>query len=147
MTSPISKQDYLTLLLETSRAGGFPAADPGARTCRYRTKDGRKCAFGLLIPDEKYSPNMEGQAANVDLFYSFPDCFTPVEGLKADGCSALSNDYRAVQACHDDVWAIMNPNRLRPSAGLAQVRAWDHDMFVRKLKGLPCFRGCVFPES
>ena len=28
--------------------------------CRYRTRDGRKCAFGVLIPDDKYTPKMEG---------------------------------------------------------------------------------------
>lgn len=27
--------------------------------CRYRTRDGRKCAIGMLIPDEKYEPDME----------------------------------------------------------------------------------------
>lgn len=29
--------------------------------CLYRTKDGKKCAAGCLIPDELYSPQMEGE--------------------------------------------------------------------------------------
>lgn len=28
--------------------------------CKYRTDDGLKCAFGMLIPDEIYNPKMEG---------------------------------------------------------------------------------------
>jgi hypothetical protein len=28
--------------------------------CRYRMTDGKSCAVGCLIPDESYSPNMEG---------------------------------------------------------------------------------------
>lgn len=29
--------------------------------CRYRTHDGKKCAIGMLIPDDKYGPEMESQ--------------------------------------------------------------------------------------
>lgn len=28
--------------------------------CRYRTDDGLKCAVGVLIPDDKYDPKIEG---------------------------------------------------------------------------------------
>lgn len=28
-------------------------------TCQYRTSEGLKCAVGCLIPDEKYTPEME----------------------------------------------------------------------------------------
>lgn len=28
--------------------------------CRYRNSEGMKCAIGALIPDELYSPSMEG---------------------------------------------------------------------------------------
>jgi hypothetical protein len=31
--------------------------------CAYRGEDGRKCAAGILIPDEKYRPEMEGKMA------------------------------------------------------------------------------------
>jgi hypothetical protein len=29
--------------------------------CRYRTDDGKKCAIGCLIPDERYSGALEGR--------------------------------------------------------------------------------------
>lgn len=32
-------------------------------SCRYRTEDGRKCAFGFLIADINYDPAMEGKGA------------------------------------------------------------------------------------
>ena len=32
----------------------------GGRVCQYRTKDGKKCAIGCLIPDEYYHEAMEG---------------------------------------------------------------------------------------
>lgn len=32
-----------------------------SRVCQYRMPDGRKCAAGVLITDEEYSPVMEGQ--------------------------------------------------------------------------------------
>lgn len=31
-------------------------------SCLYRGPDGTKCAVGLLIPDELYSPDMEGNS-------------------------------------------------------------------------------------
>lgn len=30
--------------------------------CIYRADNGFRCAIGCLIPDDKYKPNMEGQA-------------------------------------------------------------------------------------
>jgi len=32
----------------------------GGIVCRYRGMTGRKCAVGMLIPDDRYSVNMEG---------------------------------------------------------------------------------------
>jgi len=32
----------------------------GAIGCSYRGHNGTKCAIGILIPDDKYDPNMEG---------------------------------------------------------------------------------------
>lgn len=35
--------------------------------CRYRGKDGLKCAVGFWIPDEKYDPEIEGRSASSSL--------------------------------------------------------------------------------
>lgn len=37
------------------------AGDP---ICKYRTDDGRKCAFGVLMPDELYDPSFETCSAD-----------------------------------------------------------------------------------
>ena len=34
---------------------------PESNLCRYRTADGKKCAIGCLIPDERYSGTLEGR--------------------------------------------------------------------------------------
>jgi hypothetical protein len=31
--------------------------------CAYRGRDGLRCAIGCLIPDERYTPNLEGKSA------------------------------------------------------------------------------------
>jgi hypothetical protein len=36
----------------------------GVNTCAYRGKFGLKCAVGVLIPDEVYSPIIEGESVN-----------------------------------------------------------------------------------
>jgi hypothetical protein len=33
--------------------------------CRYRVVNGRRCAVGCLIPDDKYSPSLEGQSLDL----------------------------------------------------------------------------------
>ena len=42
---------------------GRPAVESrgDAKVCRYRTKDGLKCAIGCLITDEYYRPSLEGR--------------------------------------------------------------------------------------
>ena len=34
--------------------------------CRYRAANGRRCAVGCLIPDDKYSPSLEGQSLDLE---------------------------------------------------------------------------------
>lgn len=37
------------------------SAKPGTNVCMYRGPDGTKCAVGVLIPDDQYSPLFEGE--------------------------------------------------------------------------------------
>jgi hypothetical protein len=37
------------------------------KSCRYRGADGRKCAGGWLIPDHRYSENIEGSCLNYEI--------------------------------------------------------------------------------
>jgi hypothetical protein len=59
----MTKSEYFDLLEKTSLEGGFPSIDlycTGPGSCRYRSLNGLGCVVGLLIPDELYSPGMEG---------------------------------------------------------------------------------------
>jgi hypothetical protein len=42
--------------------------DKKINVCAYRGQNGTKCAFGAVIPDEDYLPEMEGQYAERDIF-------------------------------------------------------------------------------
>lgn len=56
-----NKQTAFDTALNGIRAQGKPSlsADPVDNYCLYRAPDGSKCAIGHLIPDDKYSPDME----------------------------------------------------------------------------------------
>lgn len=49
------------LLTQGVRAGSIQHQDTGVPDfiCSFRDEDGHKCAFGALIPDENYVPEME----------------------------------------------------------------------------------------
>lgn len=61
--------------------------------CLYRGDNGKKCIFGLLIPDENYTPGMENATAFC-LVKSNPGLFNQVDGLTA-------HDYNDLQMIHD----------------------------------------------
>lgn len=96
----MTKQEYLDLVVTTSRNGGFPSIvrsdncelrDPN---CLYRSDNGKKCVAGLLIPDDKYSEVMEGQAIDTlieecSLFSIIPHGMTLPELVE---CQELHDD-------------------------------------------------------
>lgn len=65
------------LLTQNARSrGSYPARDSKTHEiisgaliegCMYRGENGRKCAIGPLIPDDKYDERMEGRGANHEL--------------------------------------------------------------------------------
>lgn len=52
---------YDTIVAHLRRQGKIAALGV---MCRYRTKDGLKCAVGVLIPDELYTGRIEGLSAD-----------------------------------------------------------------------------------
>ncbi len=66
MTSQTMFDRVATHLLTQNK----PARDSNGE-CRYRTKDGLKCAIGELIPDDKYDPDFEGAGGSA--LYMKPD--------------------------------------------------------------------------
>lgn len=117
----MTKQEYYNLLVKTSAEGRFPATECwGERTeptCCYRTKDGRKCAAGLLIPDDEYSPNMENR-----------------------NFMAIINDYPALLHCIPEGMTARNVRQIQYNIhDSVALYPWSHEFFVRRLNQLDCF--------
>jgi hypothetical protein len=65
--------DTVTAHLLTQRAKALGPVESAHCTlpvtgCMYRAPDGKKCAFGCIIPDSVYRPNMENNPATFVLF-------------------------------------------------------------------------------
>lgn len=94
----MTRQQIFDAVVEHFIKQGAPAViQHGASeiTCCYRTPDGLKCAIGALIPDELYTPEMEGAAALVVLRVY------PLAG-KAVGLSKSNEKlFEALQEAHD----------------------------------------------
>jgi hypothetical protein len=56
-----TKQETFDFVVRHLYKQGKPAREN--YYCRYRTNDGLMCAVGCLIPDEVYTPKMEGKIA------------------------------------------------------------------------------------
>ena len=119
---PATKKAYHDLLLATSLAGGFPSAHDvaGMVTCRYRGDNGRACAAGLLIPDDRYAESFEGSSIDELLGEHKPlhDLVLP------EGLSAL--DLGAAQSAHDNTYSQCKREGRKDSRG----EYWDHALFV-----------------
>lgn len=57
---PLTKQEIFDKAYKGVIEQGGPSILPGVDVkCRYRDRQGRKCALGHCIPDEKYMPEFE----------------------------------------------------------------------------------------
>jgi hypothetical protein len=100
----MNKQDAFNTVCEHLMKQGEKARDSGNtdwNNCVYRAPDGKKCAVGCLIPDDKYSDMMEGLSA-WDLIGQYP-WFCQEFG-------SMGDMLRDLQAIHDtqsvDSWPI-----------------------------------------
>lgn len=113
----MTRQEYKELLIQCARDGTFPSYEEslgGKKICRYRGPGNKKCAAGVLIPDDKYTSEMEGRG----IFASFVEKSIQVpEGM-------LVEDLFYVQQIHDNL-----------------VHAWDPKVFIEEIEKLPFFKG------
>jgi len=58
-----SAQEVFDIVVNHLFTQGRPAYD-GVQGCMYRTHDGLRCAVGVLIPDNLYDPEFEGDTAD-----------------------------------------------------------------------------------
>ena len=56
-----TKQETFDAVVAHARQQGCKAMLGDEDTCAYRGEGGTKCFVGALIPDNKYSPNMESK--------------------------------------------------------------------------------------
>ena len=56
-------QDVIDSVFASLVAQGAPSLTM-KRTCHYRSPEGLKCAVGICLTDEEYSPGMEGLQVN-----------------------------------------------------------------------------------
>jgi hypothetical protein len=67
--------------------------DSGTTVCRYRTADGRKCAVGQHIPDEKYDQKIEGDGISDEIM----DMMTK----EAKQTISSQDEWTTIQLIHD----------------------------------------------
>lgn len=117
----MNKYEYFRLLVETSKNGGFPAVKKNELTgkykCCYRTDDGKKCAIGLIIPEEKYNVDFEDRPYR---YLVQTDCFNAyIEDV-------TTNQLDKIQTLHDQILSEYN----------TVVLEWNHQYFVKGLKDI-----------
>lgn len=114
-------QECYDLWARCAYDGTFPSSRDGG--CFYRADETphcpRRCVAGVLIPDDKYSPDMEGghvKGTEKEFFKSLLP-----EDMSID-------DLFEAQRIHD--WFIEIDNGCD----------WDASVFIRKINRLPCFQ-------
>lgn len=60
MSNP-TNQEIFDTVVKHLRSQGCKSIDPETGNCLYRGPNGKKCAAGCLIPDDKYEESMEGR--------------------------------------------------------------------------------------
>lgn len=113
----MTKKEYYDLLVRSASDGTFPAIN--GVTCMYRKNETancpQRCAIGLLIPDEKYCPEIEG--LQVDSIIE--------KGLVTIPDGITCEDLSIVQACHDKY---------------AKRIIWPANEFIQEIDDLECFQ-------
>jgi hypothetical protein len=88
--------DKVVSHLLTQNARSMRQIQPGKMThevCAYRGQDGTSCAIGCLIPDEIYTPNMEGWNL-IHIMGEWPEVASLFEGSD-------TNFLQSLQSVHD----------------------------------------------
>ena len=122
----MNKFEYKKLLIDSSARGVFPSAT-STGYCQYRGDNGRKCAVGLILPDEIFNVVDECGDAN-----------SLIETCEAGGLSLswipegiTPDDLQIIQGIHDDAVVKMRNNN---------CKIWPHDEFVGEIESLECFK-------
>lgn len=87
--------------------------------CAYRGDDGRKCAVGCLIPDELYSPHMEGKTIMGEEVYTVLQELGLMDGNKGKLLGDLQflhdHDEQVPYSWEEDLLSIARGYQLDPT--------------------------------
>lgn len=96
MLTQEQKQDYFNRAVEGLAKQGFTRSQH-RRQCLYRSPNGKKCALGHLIPDDRYSESLEGRGVSHALLVDV-------------GFGELSLEdeefFNNLQTCHDGAYTV-----------------------------------------
>lgn len=126
----MTSQEILNKVVLAMRAQGGPSLkeDDFSKTCLYRNSSGRKCAAGVLIPDDLYRPEMEMRAfgRDKDKFYEV------VKALNLSG--EQINLIADLQSAHDQL----------EIPGIPTDTAWLAE-FELRARQVAMWRGLEYP--
>lgn len=89
-----TQQEFFDKTVRLLIEQGGPAFEQNHATCKYRAKDGTKCAVGMWIPDEEYAKaSFEGASVDTAAGY-WPSIVTLADEV---GMNLL----HSMQAAHD----------------------------------------------
>lgn len=95
----MNKQEIFEKVAKHLLVQNEQSSDPIYDKCMYRDPDGRKCAVGCLIPDDKYFPMMDFMFQplynNSSVKHALGDAGIDVENLE------IMNLLQALQSTHD----------------------------------------------
>lgn len=118
--SRMTSQEYYDLLVKSAGDGTFPSFDKEEQRCFYRTGAGKRCAIGILIPEDKYRASFD---------YFGKDCGATTRWVLENGAFQIPDglslaDLYQIQMTHDR---------------FAWEETWDASKFVQRINELPCF--------
>ena len=127
--------------------------------CQYRTPEGHMCAFGIFIPDEVYTPEIEGFGCN-DLFQAARDPKRQLRRVAQDPIimpenlaqhlsslihvgPAHARLYSALQGVHDARPLVTDALHKEWAKGLAlvaedfELKPFDQNQFLARISEQP----------
>lgn len=69
-------------------------------SCAYRGQNGLRCAIGHCIPDEKYTPKIEGKAAHLTFYYLDDDLLSGINEIEF--VDHIAHPMDDLQEAHDE---------------------------------------------
>lgn len=90
-----TRQEIFDIAYRGLASQGFKRSKDGG-ACAYRDSNGRKCAIGWLIPDDKYTPYIENDTPSAGCQNGY--MVRELAGISYEDASFATN----LQRCHDD---------------------------------------------